>query len=106
MTLEADLKALATDAGMWDGISATLGTAKGAVPALALGTPELSWAAEVTGLTTTYSDFLVLVETRIGQGETETATLGEGLLRVKAAYEDTDTSARGEFDGLWEPVSG
>lgn len=102
MTLQSDLNALAADATTWDNISAALTSASGGVGSLNLGTPELSWAAEVTGLTTTYSDFQEKLTGLLDGGTTETSNVAGALRQIKAAYEDTDTSARDQFDGLWE----
>ncbi|GAW51684.1 MULTISPECIES: hypothetical protein [unclassified Nocardioides] len=105
MTLQADLKALETDAGTWDTISSTLSAAASSADGISLGTPELSWAAEVTGLTTTYAEFQTQVADRLREGEKNTSTLADGLRAVKSAYESTDAHARDEMDGLWDAVS-
>ena len=105
MTFHVDLEALTTDARIWDGISGALHGVKRALPGLRLSTSELSWAAEATGFATAYDDFVDRVRARVAQGETETERLGDGLRKVRAAYQDSDTRARDRFDGLWEPVS-
>lgn len=102
MTLQADLNALGADAATWDGISSALSSASGGVAGLDLGTPELSWAAEVTGLTTTYADFQEKLIGLLDGGTTEASNVAGALRQIKAAYEDTDTTARDQFDGLWE----
>lgn len=106
MTLQADLNALETDAGTWDTISSTLAFAAGSADGLTLGTPQLSWAAEVTGLTTTYADFQDQVAERLRQGEANTSELAGGLRQVKRSYESTDTTVRDNYVGLWDAASG
>ena len=105
MTLQADLTALATDATAWDTISTTLSDAADAADALTLGTAELSWAAEVTGLTATYAEFQALVASRLRQGSTNTDQMADGLRLVKSSYESTDASVRDDYVGLWDAVS-
>jgi hypothetical protein len=103
MTLQADLNALAADAGAWDVISSTLGAAASSADGLTLGTAELSWAAEVTGLTSTYAEFQSTVSGRLREGEKNTTELADGLRQVKASYESTDAATRDDFVGLWDP---
>jgi hypothetical protein len=55
MTYEVQLEALKADADMWDETSSTLLDASTNAWSLNLHEYELSWAAEVVGLTDTYS---------------------------------------------------
>lgn len=105
MTLQADLQALETDANTWDDVSSTLSSAAGTATGLHLGTPQLSWAAEVTGLTSTYSTVREFMASRLTEGSTATAEMASGLRTVKAAFEGTDGSTANRFDGLWDAVS-
>lgn len=105
MTLQTDLQALETDAQTWDDVSSTLSTAAPKATDLSLTVGELSWAADVTGLATTYQTYVDFVAARLGEGADETATIAAGLRQVKAAFEGAEGSNINQFDGLWDAVS-
>lgn len=105
MTLQADLTALTTDAATWDDISLTLGTASASVDGLWLEISDLSWAAGVTGLAGTYTEFIAQVSGRLLEGSENSAELAGGLRQVHTAFTGADGSAQNKFDGLWDAVS-
>ncbi len=106
MTLEADLKALETDAGTWQGVSETLSSASSATWSLDLGISQLSWAAQPTGLDTEYDAFVEHVRGLLDGGTKNTGEIAAALRLVKASYESTDASVRDDYVGLWNPISG
>lgn len=103
MSVTVGLEALAHDAGLWDGVSHTLASASGVATGLTLGTPSLSWAAEVVGLVSVYEAARARVETLLAEGATETGVIATTLLQVKSAYEATDEEERAVYNGMWEP---
>ena len=102
MTLEADLAALTSDATVWDDTSDTLANAVRTINGLVLTTSQLSWAAEITGLTAEYAAFVSRAAELVNQGRLEAASMADGLRQVRDGYEDTDTGSREEFVGLWD----
>jgi len=100
--MQAELAALEKDAVVWDNASSDLGGGSTAVTGLTLDTGAMSWAAEVTGLTTTYADFLTHVSGLLDEGKTNTAQIAEGLRTVKRSYESADADTRDDFVGLWD----
>lgn len=105
MTLQADLQALLTDSATWSDTSLTLSTAATSAAGLWLGTSQLSWAAEVTGLTQTYADFVDQVAERLRQGRDNTAEMAGGLKMVHAEFVGTDGSVRNDLDGQWDAMN-
>ncbi|GAB2762740.1 hypothetical protein GCM10027020_13730 [Nocardioides salsibiostraticola] len=102
MTLETDLQSLTSDAAVWDDSSDTLANAVGTINELVLTTSQLSWAAEVTGLTAEYAAFVSRAAELVNQGRLETASMAVGLRQVRDGYEDSDTDSREELAGLWD----
>lgn len=103
MTYEVALRALATDATMWDETSSVLLTASTSAWDQNLGTSELSWAADVVGLTTTYCLLQSKVAALLSEGSTETANIASTLLAIKKSYEDNEQRAESAYRGAWEP---
>ena len=104
MTYEVQLKALKTDADMWDHTSDTLLTAENSAWSLTLGEYELSWAAEAVGLTTTYNDVQNKVGMLLADGCTQTGKISQTLLTVKHNYERNEDNAEQHYKGAWEPI--
>ncbi|GAA4675489.1 hypothetical protein [Nocardioides nanhaiensis] len=100
--LQSDLDALAADAATWDDTSTALNQASLDALFLTLTVSDMSWAAEVTGLLDTYSDFRTHVSGLLGEGATNTGEIAEGLRAVKRSYESTDASVRDDYVGLWD----
>jgi hypothetical protein len=103
MTYEVALEALAKDAQMWEETGSTLLTATTSAWDQNLGTSELSWAADVVGLTTTYSSLQAKVAGLLSEGSTETRNIASTLLAIKRAYEENEQRAEAAYDGAWEP---
>jgi hypothetical protein len=104
MTYEVQLRALKTDADMWDSTSDTLLTAENAAWGLLLGEPELSWAAAVVGLTDSYNAVQEKVGWLLADGTTQTGNISSTLLQVKRNYEVNEQNAEQHYKGAWEPV--
>jgi hypothetical protein len=104
MTYEVQLEALKTDADMWDETSSTLLNASTNAWGLNLGEYELSWAAEVVGLTDTYSAIQAKVAGLLSEGSTETSNISGTLRAIKRNYEQNEDNAEQHYKGAWEPV--
>ena len=104
MTYEVQLEALKTDADMWDQTSSTLLNAATNAWGLNLGEYELSWAAEVVGLTDTYSAIQAKVAGLLSEGSTETSNISTTLRAIKRNYEQNEDNAEQHYKGAWEPV--
>lgn len=104
MSFQVALEALGTDASRWDDVSAALDGASTSATGLTLTTAQLSWAAEVVGLTTTYEAMRAKTERLLREGATETSTVAEGLRTVSTTYEGSDETARQRLESAWAPV--
>ena len=104
MTYEVQLAALKSDADMWDETSSTLLNACTDAWALNLGEYELSWAAEVVGLTTTYNSIQSKVAGLLSEGSTETSNIASTLMTIKHNYEVNEDNAEAHYQGAWEPI--
>lgn len=104
MTYEVQLAALKKDADLWSSTSDTLLTAENSAWGLTLGENEMSWAAEVVGLTTSYDSVQNKVAMLLAGGCTQTGAISDTLLAVKANYEKNEASAERQYKGAWEPV--
>jgi hypothetical protein len=104
MTYEVQLAALKSDADTWDETSSTLLTAENNAWSQTLGEYELSWAAEVVGLTTTYNDIQNKVAMLLAGGSTETGKISTTLLTIKHNYEVNEDNAEQQYQGAWEPI--
>jgi hypothetical protein len=98
------LEALKTDADMWDQTSTTLLNACTNAWGLDLGEYELSWAAEVVGLTDTYTAIQSKVAGLLSEGSTETSNISSTLLTIKRNYEQNEDNAEQHYKGAWEPI--
>lgn len=103
MSFEVALEALGDDAGVWDGVSGTLSTATTSASSLTLTTSQLSWAAEVVGLTTTYESMREKIERLLREGTTATETIAANLRTVKTTYEGHDEAAKQRLASAWSP---
>ena len=83
MTLKVALEALASDAGVWDDVSTTLGSARDSASGLTVTQGQMSWASAVTGLLQTYE--------------------AQGLRTVKTTYEGSDQAAVERLSSAWAP---
>lgn len=104
MSFQVALQALGADAGVWDDVSTALDGATTSASGLTLTTAQLSWAAEVIGLTTTYEAMRAKTERLLGEGATETSTIAEGLRTVKTTYEGSDEGAKARLESAWAPI--
>ena len=104
MTYEVQLRALGSDAAMWDGTSSALLDASTAAWAQTLGEHELSWAAAVVGLTDTYSSIQAKVAILASDGSTQTSNIAGTLRTIKHAYEVNEDTAEATYRGAWEPI--
>lgn len=102
MTLQSSLDALESDAVRWDTTSHTLADAGTAAQGLALGTSQLSWAADETGLTATYEQIRAKVAGLLTEGGEQTGAIATRLRQVKRDYEGTDEAARARLAGSWD----
>ena len=103
MTLKVALEALASDAGVWDDVSTTLGSARDSATGLTVTQGQLSWASDVTGLLQTYEAMRAKTEQLLGGGATQTATIAQGLRIVKTTYEGSDQAAVERLSSAWAP---
>jgi len=103
MTYEVALEALASDATMWDDTSTTLLTASTSAWDQSLGVSELSWAADVVGLNTTYAFLQGKVAGLLSEGSTETGNIASTLRAIKKNYEDDEQRAEAAYQRAWEP---
>lgn len=104
MTYEVQLEALKTDADMWEQTSSTLLDASTNAWGLNLGEYELSWAAEVVGLTDTYAAIQSKVAELLSEGSTETSNISSTLRTIKRNYEQNEDNAEQHYKGAWEPI--
>ncbi|MFQ6172657.1 hypothetical protein ACK8HX_13695 [Oryzobacter sp. R7] len=104
MSFRVALEALSADAGVWDEVSTTLDGASTTAAGLGLTTSQLSWAAEVVGLTATYESMRAKTERLLGEGATQTSTIAEGLRTVKTTYEGSDEAAKQRLESAWAPI--
>ncbi|MFC7488015.1 hypothetical protein ACOCJ7_18375 [Knoellia sp. CPCC 206453] len=105
MSFEVALQALGDDAAVWDDVSSTLSTATTSASSLTLSTSQLSWAADVVGLTTTYESMRAKIERLLREGTTETDTIAANLRTVKTTYEGHDEAAKQRLAAAWSPKS-
>ena len=103
MTLKVALEALASDAGVWDDVSTTLGSARDSASGLTVTQGQMSWASDVTGLLQTYEAMRSKTEGLLGGGATQTSTMAQGLRTVKTTYEGSDGAAVERLSSAWAP---
>lgn len=103
MTLKVALEALASDAGVWDDVSTTLGSARDSASGLTVTQGQMSWASDVTGLLQTYEAMRSKTEGLLGGGATQTSTMAQGLRTVKTTYEGSDRAAVERLSSAWAP---
>jgi len=103
MTLKVALEALASDAGVWDDVSSTLGSARDSASGLTVTQAQMSWASDVTGLLQTYEAMRAKTEGLLGGGATQTSTIAQGLRTVKTTYEGSDQAAVERLSSAWAP---
>ncbi len=103
MTLKVALEALASDAGVWEDVSTTLGTARDSASGLTVTQGQMSWASDVTGLLQTYEAMRSKTEGLLGAGATQTSTMAQGLRTVKTTYEGSDQAAVERLSSAWAP---
>src|SRR6476469_7668080 len=103
MTLKVALEALSSDAGVWDDVSTTLGSARDSATGLTVTQGQMSWAADVTGLLQTYEAMRSKTERLLGGGATQTSTIAQGLRTVKTTYEGSDQAAVQRLSSAWTP---
>lgn len=102
MTYKVALEALSSDATLWEATSTALISASTQSDWQDLNVDQLSWAAEVTGLTLTYNALQTKVQTLLSQGGTETANIAKTLRTVKKNYEENEQKARESYKGTWD----
>lgn len=102
MTYEVALHALGKDAAMWEQTSSVLTDEGGNARMLNLTTADLSFAADWTGLTTTYAGVQSKVADLLTGGGTETEHIATVLRTVKKNYEDNEAKAKASYHGTWE----
>ena len=103
MSFEVAIQALQDDAVVWDGVSATLSTATTSATSQTLTTSQLSWAADVVGLTETYESMRAKIEKLLREGTTETNTIAANLRTVMTTYEGHDEAAKQRLASAWTP---
>ncbi len=104
MTYEVALDDLTADAKTWDETSSALQTASSSAWAQNLATGDLSWAAEVVGLTSTYAALRAKVAGLLSEGATETGNISSTLIAVRRNYAENEQQAQHSYRGLWEPA--
>ncbi len=102
MTLQVAIEALRADAEVWDGVAAVVGRAGQEAGSLGLGESELSWAANPTGLITTYAEIQQKAARLLGEGAQALGRLGAALDSVAMAYERDDEDAARRLKGTWD----
>jgi hypothetical protein len=102
MTLVAALNALRHDAGVWDEISHTLGTAAQEANALTLTEADLSWASQPTGLLESYAQIQQKVAALLREGSVVCGGLSVTLDTVMHDYQLNDENAARKFKGVWD----
>lgn len=102
MTLQAAIKALRDDAGIWADVATTTSNAAKAAEGLTLTEGEMSWASRPTGLLTTYEEIRTKVQTLLGEATTNFNNLSATLNRVATAYETSDQAALNRMRGAWD----
>lgn len=102
MSLQAAIRALRDDAGMWSDVASTTSTAARAVEGMTLSEGELSWASRPTGLLETYEEIRAKVGRLLGEATTNYNSLSNTLNRVATAYETSDQAALNRMRGVWD----
>ena len=102
MTYEVALEALGKDATTWDETSTVLTTEGASARALSLTTADLSFAADWTGLTATYSSLQSKIAGLLEGGGTETAAIASTLRAVRKNYQENEAKATESYKGTWE----
>ena len=102
MTYEVALEALGKDATTWDQTATVLTTEGTTARGLSLSTADLSFAADWTGLTTTYSSLQSKLAGLLEGGATETAAIATTLRTVRKNYQENEAKATESYKGTWE----
>ncbi len=102
MTYQVALEALSSDAALWEGTSSALISASTQADGQRLTVDQLSWAAEVTGLTLTYDSLQTKVQTLLAEGGAETANIATTLRAVRKNYEENEQKAQDRYKGTWD----
>lgn len=102
MSLNAAIKALRDDAGIWADVATTTSNAARAAEGLTLTEGEMSWASRPTGLLDTYEEIRAKVSRLLGEATRNFNSLSNTLKRVAAAYETSDQAALNRMKGVWD----
>lgn len=101
MTLQADLDALTSEAGVWDTTADTLKTAGTAVDGLTLDESAFSFITFTTDVGATYAQAQTHVSTILWAGHTEAGNIANALRTVRSEYESTDAHTQAHVKGIW-----
>ncbi len=102
MTYEVALAALGKDAANWDDTATVLTTEGATARGLTLTTADLSFAADWTGLTRTYSALQSKVAGLLEGGATDTTAIATTLRTVRKNYQENETQATESYKGTWD----
>lgn len=103
MDLEADLRALKDDAGLWEKVSDELLSAQVASWGQRLTAHEFTGVADRDGLVELYEQLRSLVGDLLGEGITATNDIAGALKQVRAQYLEDEDKARQNLAGAWDP---
>jgi hypothetical protein len=102
MSLNAAIKALRDDAGIWADVATTTSNAARAAEGLTLTEGEMSWASRPTGLLDTYEEIRAKVSRLLGEATRNFNSLSNTLNKVATAYETSDQAALNRMKGVWD----
>lgn len=102
MSLNAAIKALRDDAGIWADVATTTSNAARAAEGLTLTESEMSWASRPTGLLDTYEEIRAKVSRLLGEATRNFNSLSNTLNKVATAYETSDQAALNRMKGVWD----
>jgi hypothetical protein len=103
MGFEVQVREMRKDAKEWVDVATTCGNAQAAANRLTLTTKSLSWAADDTGLMSTYQQIQARMARLLGEGANEYTNLSTTLYGVARAYEENDQKAAADLGAAWKP---
>jgi hypothetical protein len=99
MSFEVEIRALRSDATLWDGAAEDLSQLAGAMKSFTLsGEDDLTLLGKQQGLDVSYENARSTMEKRIGEAARYFVDIADALIAVATTYEQMDAERAGVFD--------
>jgi hypothetical protein len=99
-SIDVDLEAMRRDAQTWRVVADRMGDAAAAAGQLRLNGHDLSYFAEMTGLTDAYGDVQQWAAGLLEGAHKSLSSMADALTDTAATYRDDDATGAGSFNGL------